>query len=152
MIYWIDEVEDIDKASAELLCRRGVLTMEDLSRQAKCEEGRRRLAKETGIDAAAILRWFQMSELMKVRGIGGKYAQLLIATGVKTLSELLHRDPVALTKDLVAVNDDRGLVLAPPVESDVRRWHSSAKSILGSSSGDERCCSAYAGEPVSKAH
>lgn len=68
------------------------------------------------------MQWVNIADLMRVKGIGGEYAELLASCGVSTLRELRRRNGVALTAKLMAVNGRKDLVRRMPTEAMVEAW------------------------------
>jgi hypothetical protein len=91
--------------------------------------GRVQLAAETGLAEDLLLSWVNRADLMRVRGVGTQYSDLLEAAGVDTVKELRRRRPDNLHKALCAANDERQLVRRTPTESEVERWVSRAKEL-----------------------
>ncbi len=65
---------------------------------------RRRLAKEIGVDEREILNWVNRADLMRIKGVGQEYSDLLEAAGVDTIKELAQRNADNLHAKLVTVN------------------------------------------------
>jgi len=118
----IDELSGISVASARSLRRSRVRTTEALLKRGRTRRGRRQLAEETGLTERQILQWVNRADLMRIRGIGGEYADLLEASGVDTVKELRRRNATSLTNKMMQVNDDRKLVRRLPTEGMVARW------------------------------
>jgi hypothetical protein len=87
------------------------------------------LASATGIDEARILEWVNHADLLRLRGVGGEYADLLEAAGVDTVPELALRNPAALYKTLVTTNEAQHLVRKLPTADQVKAWAKQAKSL-----------------------
>ncbi len=95
-------------------------------KRGRTRRGRRQLAEETGLMERQILQWVNRADLMRIRGIGGEYADLLEASGVDTVKELRRRNAASLTNKMMQVNDERKLVRRLPTEGMVARWISLA--------------------------
>jgi len=91
--------------------------------------GRKEIAEKTGIDAGQILKWTNMADLYRIKGVGSEYAELLEAAGVDTVKELKHRVPANLTTKMTEVNESRKLVRSLPSESIVSGWVEQAKGM-----------------------
>src|SRR5262249_57068883 len=90
---------------------------------------REKLAQETGINEALILKWVNRADLMRVKGVGSEYSDLLEAAGVDSPLELRHRIPEHLFKKLEEVNATRHLVRRLPTEHGGREWNLEARGI-----------------------
>jgi predicted flap endonuclease-1-like 5' DNA nuclease len=129
MSYPILDIEGIGPEVAARLKAVGIRTTAGLLEAAKSAKGRKRLAEQTGLEEKRLLKWANMADLMRIRGVGQEYAELLEAAGVDTLKELKHRNAYNLCKAMKAVNDDRRLCRLLPAESAVGRWIAHAKSL-----------------------
>lgn len=118
----IDAIEGIGPKSATKLRKARVRTTEALLKRAATKAGRRELAEATGLTEAQLLEWVNRADLMRVKGIGSEYADILEAAGVDTVKELRRRSPAALTKKLSQINDQKKLVRRLPTEGMVERW------------------------------
>ena len=84
-------VEGIGEAYARKLNAVGIATTDAFLTRASTREGRSRLADETGISEALILRWANHVDLFRIKGIREQYAELLEAAGVDSVVELALR-------------------------------------------------------------
>jgi predicted flap endonuclease-1-like 5' DNA nuclease len=125
----IDEIRSLSHKDATRLRKAGVRTTTGLLKRASTRPGRSELAAETEIPTADLLRWVNVADLMRVRGIGGEYAELLASCGVNTLKELRRRNPVALTAKILSMNGRKDLVRRLPTESMVEAWIDRASSL-----------------------
>ena len=91
MAYKIIEVEGIGPAYAEKLQAAGIKTTEEYLEKCATPAGRKALAEETGISPKLILTWANHSDLFRINGIAGRFAELLEAAGVDTVKEFRHR-------------------------------------------------------------
>ncbi|WP_029059869.1 DUF4332 domain-containing protein [Stappia stellulata] len=129
MSYSIDEIEGIGPVYAEKLQAAGIRTTEAYLDRAKDPKGRKALADETGIEAARILKWANMADLMRISGVGEEYSELLEAAGVDTVKELKHRNAANLAAKMKEVNEDKKLVRQVPGEASVEKWVEQAKAL-----------------------
>lgn len=129
MSYPIIKIEGIGPAMAEKLKATGISTTDALLEAAKTPKGRRELAEKSTIPERNILKWANMADLMRIKGVGEEYSELLEAAGVDTVKELKMRNVANLTKAMAEVNETRKLVRALPAESVVARWVEEAKTL-----------------------
>jgi uncharacterized membrane protein/predicted flap endonuclease-1-like 5' DNA nuclease len=92
-------------------------------------QGRAQLSEETGVDSDVILYEAKKLDLMRIKGVGHKYAALLLAAGVDTVPELATRSPANLTKKCAEVNATEQIVEDPPSEKMVTDWVAQAKEL-----------------------
>ena len=129
MSYPITDIEGIEPDSAATLKSFGIRTTEKLLEAAKNPKGRRDLSEKTGIDEKRILRWANMADRMRIKGVGEEYAELLQAAGVDTVRELKYRNPSNLARAMAQANAKRKLVRVLPSEKAVVRWIEQAKKL-----------------------
>ncbi len=129
MAYPVIDIEGIGKVYAEKLNGIGIKTTDDLLERAKDPKGRKALAEETGIDGSRILKWANMSDLMRIKGVAEEYSELLEAAGVDTVKELKHRVPANLAAKMAEVNEAKSLVRQVPSEKMVEKWVEEAKGL-----------------------
>ena len=125
----IDTIEGIGIQNARKLRKARIRTTEALLKRAGTRKGRRELAAGIGVDEKLILEWVNRADLMRVRGIGQEYADLLEAAGVDTVKELRRRNPTSLLAKVIAVNESRTRVRRLPTDSMVERWVEHAKEL-----------------------
>jgi predicted flap endonuclease-1-like 5' DNA nuclease len=125
----IDSIECIEIKDATRLRKNGVRTTEALLKKAGTRRGRKDLASATGLADREVLDWVNRADLMRVKGIGAEYSDLLEAAGVDTVKELKTRSPAALTKRMGTINSKKKLVRRLPTESMVVRWVNEAKKL-----------------------
>lgn len=129
MSYSIAEIEGIGPAYAKKLQAAGIRTTDAYLERAKDPKGRKALAEETGIDDKRILKWANMADLMRIKGVGEEYSELLEAAGVDTVKELRNRNAENLAQKMREVNETKKLVRQVPAGSAVADWVEQAKSL-----------------------
>ena len=129
MSYSITAIEDIDADDAKALKSVGIRTTEKLLEAAKSPKGRKFLAGKTELDEKKLLRWANISDKLRIKGMGREYAALLCAVGVETVRELRYRNPARLAKAMAEANKKRKLVRFLPSEKLVMRWVEHAQKL-----------------------
>ena len=129
MSYPITDIEDIDADEAKVLKSVGIRTTEKLLESAKSPKGRKQLAAETALDEKTLLRWANIADKLRIKGMGKEYATLLREVGVDTVKELRYRNPAKLAKSMAEANKKRKLVRFLPSEKLVCRWVEDAKKL-----------------------
>lgn len=127
--YKIVEIEGVGPAYAAELQAAGIATTSDLLKACAEPKGRKALALATGLDEARLLKWANMADLMRIKGVGKQYAELLEASGVDTVKELKQRVPANLAAKMAEVNASRKLTRAVPAEKMVAGWIDQAKAL-----------------------
>lgn len=125
----IDTIDGMKKAEARILRKSGVRTTEKLLKRGGSRGGRRELAADTGLSERQILDWVNRADLMRVKGVGEEYSDLLEAAGVDTCKELRNRNPQSLLVRMTQINSKKRLVRRLPTEVMVKRWVDHAKKL-----------------------
>jgi hypothetical protein len=125
----IDQVAGIDHRNATKLRKAGVRTSKGLIEAAASRKDRGDLSTITGIDQRDLQQWVNHSDLLRVRGVGAEYAELLVVAGVDTLRDLRRRNPTALLAKIIGLNGDSRVVQRLPTEAMVEGWIESAKDL-----------------------
>ncbi len=126
----IEEVEGIGPAHATSLTAAGVPSIEELLTQGATTAGRAKLAEVTGISHKQILTWVNLADLMRIKGVGPEYSELLEAAGVDSPAELAHRNPANLEttfQEVVAARPE--MVRRIPTEAEITDWIEQSKSL-----------------------
>jgi predicted flap endonuclease-1-like 5' DNA nuclease len=125
----IREIEGIGPAYAEKLEAQGINTVEKLLERCASKKGRDEVAEATGIDYSRILKWTNMADLFRIKGVGEEYSELLEAAGVDTVKELRNRNAENLHAKMAEVNEEKKLVRAMPSAGMVEGWVEHAKTL-----------------------
>lgn len=114
---------------ATKLRKNGVRTTDALLRTAATKTGRRRLAGRAKLTERDVLGWVNRADLMRVKGVGPEYADLLEAAGVDTVKELRTRNPKNLLETMADLNARKRLVRRLPTPGMVEGWVDDAKGL-----------------------
>ncbi|MFC2177432.1 DUF4332 domain-containing protein [Actinomycetota bacterium] len=125
----IDAIEGIGHKHATKLRKARVRTTEALLKLGATKRGRRQLADATGIPERQILEWVNRADLMRIKGVGEEYSDLLEASGVDTVKELRRRNAANLLTAMIEINRKKDLVRRLPTEAMVQRWVDHAKDL-----------------------
>ena len=125
----IDTIEGIGHKMATSLRKARIRTVEALLKKGATRKGRREIAVATGISEKLILEWVNRADLMRVRGVGEEYSDLLEAAGVDTVKELRRRNSVNLLAAMIEVKSNKALVRRLPTEAMVERWVAHANEL-----------------------
>ncbi len=129
MSYAIEKIEGIGPKNAEVLRSHGITRTHHLLEQGASRKGRKAVAEKTGLDEKKILKWANMCDLMRIKGVGEEYSELLEAAGVDTVKELRTRKPQNLRQAMVDVNEKKKLVRQLPSDKQVEGWVKQAKDL-----------------------
>ncbi len=123
------DIKGIDPAHAQKLEAIGLKTTDDLLSAGASPKDREGLAAAVGVSGQVILRWVNMADLRRIRGVGEEYSDLLEAAGVDTVPELAQRRADNLTQKMAVVNEGGRFVRRLPTESQVAAWIENARSL-----------------------
>ncbi len=125
----IAAIDSMDQRDATRLRKAGVRTTDALLKVAATRTGRRRLARETNLPESEILAWVNRADLMRIKGVGSEYADLMETAGVDTIRELRRRNPDRLLAVMTELNLRRRLIRRLPTDGMVAGWIEAAKEI-----------------------
>jgi predicted RecB family nuclease len=129
MSYPITTIEEIDEDEAAVLKSAGIRTTEKLLEAAKSPKGRKLLSVQVKLDEKRLLRWANIADKLRIKGMGKEYAGLLREVGVDTVKELKYRNPAKLARSMAEANKKRKLVRFLPSEKLVTRWVEHARKL-----------------------
>ena len=129
MTYPLSEIEGLTAYSASKLKSLGIRTAEALLEAARTVKGRKMLAAKTGISEQQLLEWANVSDHMRIPGMGKAKIELIRAAGVTTVRELGLRNPSRLAQSMKEANTRRKLVRAMPSEKAVERLIEQARKL-----------------------
>ena len=129
MTYPISELEGMTAFSASKLKSLGIRTTDALLEAARTVKGRKALATQTGINERQLLEWANVSDYMRIPGMGRAKIGLVRAAGVTTVRELALRNPARLAQNMKDVNTRRKLVRLLPSEKSVELLIAQARRL-----------------------
>lgn len=129
MAYLLKAIAGIGPELAARLKARELHTTEDLLEAGKTFKARKELAVQLGINEQAVLRWVNLADRMRVKGVREPYAELLREAGVNTVKELKYRNPANLAAGMAAANRKRKLVRLLPKEKRIAGWIAQARVL-----------------------
>lgn len=127
--YKIENIEGIGPVKGEKFRAAGVKDTDSLLAYAATPKQRKALAEKTGLDEGQILKFANMADLYRIKGIGSEYSELLEAAGVDTVPELAKRKVANLVQAMVDLNQTKRIVRRTPSEKRVIKWIEQAKAL-----------------------
>ncbi len=127
--YPIQDVEGIGPSFGAKLEAAGIKDTDALLNACKTPADRKSLSEKSEIGDKQILKWANMVDLYRVKGIGSEYSELLEASGVDTVPELAQRNAANLAAKMMEVNDAKSLTRRAPSEKEVAGWVDHAKTL-----------------------
>ncbi len=129
MGYNIEEIEGIAKTNKKKLGKGGITTTDGLLKACATPKGRKATVGTTGLSEKQLLKWTNLADLMRIRGVATQYSELLEAAGVDTVKELKHRKPENLAAKMAEVNAKKKLTRQSPSASMITKWVAQAKKL-----------------------
>lgn len=129
MAYPITAIAGIGPAMATRLKALGIRTTEKLLEAARSPKDRKALADKLDIDERVVLRWANLTDRMRIKGVREPYAELLKDAGVDTVRELKYRNPGRLAQAMSEANKKHKRVQLLPSEKRVTAWIEAAKKL-----------------------
>jgi predicted RecB family nuclease len=129
MSYKIQEIEGIGPKYGEQLAKAEIKTTDDLLERCCDKKGRQGIAETTGLGETLLLKWANMADLMRIKGVARQYSELLECAGVDTVKELRNRNAENLAQKMSEVNAEKKLAKASPTAAEVAKWVEEAKGM-----------------------
>ena len=120
------QIEGIGPIYADKFLKVGIETTEEL-----LLVDPKRVAKRTGIPYASIEAWQDMSDLIRILGVGPEYAEALNKVGIDSCPELAQRDPESTLAKLQELVEKTGVqvIRRLPTLDEVKDWITQAKTL-----------------------
>ena len=131
----IEAIEGIGPANGKKLRSVGIKTCERLLAMCCDKNGRKAVSADTGIGEGPLLEWANRADLMRIKGVGSEYSDLLEVAGVDTVKELRRRNAENLTAAMVECNSEavkktkKSIVRRTPSLKEVTNWIEQAKTL-----------------------
>jgi predicted flap endonuclease-1-like 5' DNA nuclease len=125
----LTSIEGIGAVGAGKLAKAKVGSTTTLLARGATAAGRKELSKASGVSEKVLLEWVNRSDLMRIKGVGEEYSDLLEAAGVDSVPELSKRKPANLLEAMLATNAKKKLVRQLPTEARVTDWVAQAKKL-----------------------
>jgi len=125
----ISHIEGVGPGYCRALKTAGIVTVEQLLQAGATSRQRAQLARNTGVSSKLILKWVNMCDLFRVRGVASQYAELLEAAGVDTVKELRNRNSDNLVAAMSKANEAKRLVRQLPNSKQINGWIEHAKGL-----------------------
>lgn len=127
--YSIAAMDGVGAFYAGQLKKVGIRSSTKLLERARTPKLRKQLAQEAGIPEPEILRFANLADLMRIRGVAEDYSALLDAAGVETVKELKRRNAANLAARLAELNSEHRYVALVPSQRRIERWIEEAKRL-----------------------
>ena len=122
MFYKITEIEGVGPEFVKKFEKVGITTTEQLLKLARDPRERTQLAARADINETLLTKWTSMADLMRLKGVGKQYSELLVTVGVDSVNKLHDVKPEDLLRKMEEVNKVKNLARALPKVTDVEEW------------------------------
>jgi predicted flap endonuclease-1-like 5' DNA nuclease len=127
--YPLTAIAGIGPAMTARLKALGIRTTEKLLEASATVKDRRILAQKLDVDEQTVLRWANLTDRMRIKGVREPYAELLKDAGVDTVRELKYRNPGRLAQAMASANAKHKRVRLLPSEKRVGGWIEAARKL-----------------------
>ena len=125
----IDELTGVTADDVAKLADAGIVTARALLAAADTAPHRNKLADRVGIGRDLIRTWFNHCNVMRINGVGPKFAALLELSGVDSPRRLATQTAEKLAAKMNEVNGERNLARTTPSVRTVDLWIDEATAI-----------------------
>jgi predicted flap endonuclease-1-like 5' DNA nuclease len=125
----IDAIEGVGIRNLAKLRRARCRTTEALLKKGATRKDRTALAAETGLSTSDLRDWVNRADLMRIKGIGTEYSDLLEEAGVDTIKALRRRNSVNLMNAMENINAKKRSVRRLPTQAMVAAWVDAARTL-----------------------
>ena len=129
VVHSLAAVGALSAADAAGLQNAGIEQVSTFLARGATPQGRAELAAASGVPEATILAAIREMDLMRINGVGTKYAALLVAAGVDSVGDLAMRHGGNLAQKLAEVNAREGLVENLPSAETLDGWIAQAQTL-----------------------
>jgi predicted flap endonuclease-1-like 5' DNA nuclease len=126
--YWNGALEGIGAIYEVALRKQGIWTVHDFLVTAARPKGMVQLTRTLDVPEEWVKARARQANLMRLRGVGPRYAALLLAAEVDSMATLGQQERGELTERLKSRRDAVGLV-STPTEQEVEGWIQRAKTL-----------------------
>nr|HET6901412.1 DUF4332 domain-containing protein [Ktedonobacteraceae bacterium] len=129
----ISHVKGLSPEVQTKLEAEGIKNTQQLLEHTQTAKQRTELAHKVGATAGALKELANRADLMRLKGVGGDFSNLLEEAGVNSCKELQHRLPEKLHKTLADIHTSKQIGHHAPTLAQVTEWISEAKTLSATS-------------------
>lgn len=122
MSHKMSEFTAIDPAHVAKMREAGIENTDDMMRLWADQTKRPSLMEKTGFSEEQFKRFVSMSRLARVKQVGPKYVEVLLAAGIDGPKSLFEFEPGALAKRLGEVKLEKNLTGPVPPLTEIETW------------------------------
>ena len=130
MTYKFSEFVGIDQDDVVKLRKVAIENTDDMMRIWADELNRPSLVEKTGITLNQFAKLVSMARLARVKNVGPKYVEVLLAAGIDGPKSLFEYTPASLIKRLDEVKAEKKLKAEVPALPEIENWFKDVKPAL----------------------
>ena len=128
----IEEIQGIGEVYQKRLNKSQIYTIGDLLSVGTRVRSKVELAKLLEVDRNKLSEWLNQAELMTIRDIDGRAAEVLAEAGIANLNQLAQQEASALTTAYNTIVQEKAHAsLKPIIEETVQKWIDTASAYMG---------------------
>lgn len=125
----IESIEGIGSGFGQRLRDDGIDTTEKLLEACTTDGGVARVCQCVDLDENTVRNWGTMADLMRIKGLGGQWAELMWRAGVTSVQDLARQEVAPLRARFKEVNEEEHRVAELPGENRVTKFIAQAKEL-----------------------
>ncbi|NIA71390.1 DUF4332 domain-containing protein [Pelagibius litoralis] len=129
MSYRVQELEEIGPYYGRKLELCGIVTTTDLLKVCSRDQARNAMAAASGVSEPLLLKWTNLVDLMRIKGIGRRYSDLLGAAGIGSVKQLRRWNVENLAVAMRQTNARQRRSRTLPSSAQIRSWIERAKDL-----------------------
>jgi uncharacterized protein DUF4332 len=130
MTFKFSEFPGIDLNQVTKLREVAIENTDDMMRLWADEPKRVSLVEKTGISLVQFAKLASMARLARVKNVGPKYVEVLLAAGIDGPKSLFEYTPVSLAKRLDEVKAEKKLTAHVPALPEIENWFVDVKPVV----------------------
>ncbi|HEX5031869.1 MAG TPA: DUF4332 domain-containing protein [Candidatus Eisenbacteria bacterium] len=130
--YKMSDLKGIDETQVAQLLQGNVENTDEMMNLWNDQAGRLSITAKTGLTDEQIIRLASMARVARFKGVGPKYADLLVTAGVRGRKSLATYTPETLVQRLGEVKAGRSLAGPLPTLVEVGAWFAQLKPAVAS--------------------
>ncbi len=125
----IQEIQGIGPVYEKKMAAAEVASVEELLAKGSTPDGRAAIVEASGLKEDKVLTFVHHADLFRVAEMSPDFAELLVAGGVSSPTELAGQDAETLAGALASVNEEKHLAPESPNQEQIASWMASAGSL-----------------------
>jgi len=130
MTYKFSEFVGIDQDDVAKLRKAAIENTDDMMRMWGDELKRPSLVEKTGITMNQFAKLVSMARLARIKNVGPKYVEVLLAAGIDGPKSLFEYTPESLVKRLDEVKAEKKLKAELPALPEIENWFTDVKRTV----------------------